>query len=153
MVDWTCSDSLHKIYWYLIRGGRVDCCCCCVKDMRLFPGWVNYKIRLSLFLSSRLWWRHGRALDQRGVQDLEEEHPISVWSGHDPCSGVAKFDCPMVARCYQVRKIYNHYIYYYLYFQTGLITKTPRSISKFDYKKGILIPNQPIKLPFADAMK
>lgn len=34
---------------------------------------------------------------QRGVQDMEEEHAISVRLGDDACAGVAQFNCSMVA--------------------------------------------------------
>jgi len=34
--------------------------------------------------------RGGGAGDQRGVQDLEEEHPVPLRPGDDACAGVAQ---------------------------------------------------------------
>lgn len=67
-----------------------------------FPQLLLNCIHLS---HSCVWWCSGGEGDQWGVQDLEEEHPLSLRSGHDPCSGVAQPDCPVAARCHKVNII------------------------------------------------
>ena len=48
--------------------------------------------------------------DKWGIQDMEEEHTIFVWSCNDTCSWMAITHCSVVARCYQV----NHSIYSFI---------------------------------------
>lgn len=51
-------------------------------------------------------WCGGRKSHQWGVQDLEEKHPVPVWSGDDSRAGVAQPHRPVASRCQQV--FYTH---------------------------------------------
>lgn len=65
---------------------------------------VNFNVKnfFLMLCCSRFWRRSRGEGDQWGVQDLEEEHSFSLWSGHDPCPGVAQPHCPVAAGRHQV---------------------------------------------------
>ena len=64
----------------------------------------NYSSNLSLLsMSNRnVWWCSWRASDQRRIQDMEEEHTVSLWPRHDTRPRVAQFNVTVVARCTKV---------------------------------------------------
>lgn len=51
----------------------------------------------SSVLIDSIWWCGGGESNKWRIQDLEEKHTIPVWSGHDTCSRVAKFDRPVAS--------------------------------------------------------
>ena len=51
-----------------------------------------------------LRWCSRRACDQWSIQDMEKEHPFSLWCGDNPYSGVAQRNCTVASRCNQPRR-------------------------------------------------
>lgn len=88
-LHWAVENSSHAIRIMML----LFCCEC--------GQYYDSKIA-SVWTFRRIWWCRWRKSYQRGIQNMEEKHTISVRFGYDPCPGMAKLDSTVAPWCHKV---------------------------------------------------